>query len=305
MMTFDFLAPAGWGAFLKFGYSLLSVVAAFLVLREAYRGFSGKPISIAEVGARIVVAALMLGAVQPVVSAVGQTVVEITNYFQEEQLSVLERAMRQVLGATPCDELSWFEVMGLFTSVRGLAILFGFAAFLLFTLIKFAIIDVVWKVSFTLVALQAPLTIPLTSIEELGGLGHYWRNVLSIAIWPITFSLLVSVTSVLFSPALHRVADGQTEIVCVVQPETAASAASEPPPEGNTYNYLGFVGVIIGLTFLTLRVPEISALIVGGAPGGMLGSAALSETMKRSKQGAQVPIGGARAVAMKIGGKLR
>ena len=291
---FQFVAPNGWGAFMKFGHGLLGVILTILLAKEAIRLVRGERADWLGVLVRTAIGGIGLSVVPWFANTAGQIALSLGGVFSDGAIEQLERAVRQAwLGGADCSAIGMMDGFGLLFSMRGAVLLCGFVTFVVFVLVKIAVIDIGWKLMFMIVALQAPITIPLSLADGFGGFSLYWRNVLSVAIWPITYGLLIALAAALFPQVLEQMALGKASVRCMVPTNLEEVHDLAEAQARAAYAFIQFVGLMVGMIALTWKVPQISAMIVGGSPSGTLGTLAIGAITAPARMGASVLTKGA------------
>jgi hypothetical protein len=293
---FNLITSAEWSSFQTLGEAILGIVALILCARESFNLVRGHASDFQGVLVRVTISAIMLAAVPQVAATVGGWALGINASLTGHSINILEQALRNGLTSLRCDNIQWYDLVMLF-SIRGVVLIFGLVVFLAFMVVKIAIIDVGWKIMFAVVCLQAPLTLPLTAIEELGGLGHYWRNFIGIALWPVMFGIIASLVTAAFPETLSDIAGRKAGFECL--PPASMDSGTVTQIGSDIVGWIKFVGIVFTLLVLTWHVPQLSAMVVGGGSAGAMGISAVSSLASGAKT---VVVGAATGGVGGVGG---
>lgn len=281
--TISFTGLDSWRALNTLGYSIMGVLFLVAVARETIHLFRGKAPDYRGAVVRLFVGCSLLWAVPSIATVLGNISLAAYGMFQNETLANFEHSFQVVLGSGGCEDLDWMDKISVFFSFRGLTLVFGFVVLFGFLIIKIAVIDVAWKVVFALVLFQAPITLSLATLEELGSFSGYFRTVLSVAVWPLTFGLIMTLTVMAFPETLTAVANGGASISCVEpaldladENDSSQTAELQNASQQDVLTFIKFLGIVVALAIFTWKIPDISSAMVGAGPSGPMGTTALA-----------------------------
>jgi hypothetical protein len=318
----------GIGTTRAVGLQILALAIAIDLLRETLKLVRGAHADFIDVVIRGLAASILIAAIPSLSVMLSRGVTSVSNVLTDQSTGKLDAAFTGALTSFSCENpeqqaalsnaglstagfvpvvgeaLNYFRTLATlveFTvSPAGLVLLGARLAVYGVLILKFFVIDVLWPIMFALTVYLGVIAIPITFLKEMGGLVQYARRVVSVALWPVVFSFLMTLITATFPRVLERVASGNVSMRCRFLLDAAAIGGAPAPTGGGIVDAMKFVAICLGIGFMLLKTPAICAAMVGaGDPSHGLGGTVGSLLAGLAGSGAKA---GATAVGGVVGG---
>jgi hypothetical protein len=285
----SFTEVPGLGDTIAVGGKILLLILTIDLIRETTKMLRGTSADFVGVLVRGVAAATIIAVIPWASLQIADIVLGISKHlFEKGNVAMLDDSFKAAFGNFTCDVSGW-EAIGLFFSKAGLLLLLAQAVLLVVLVMKMFIIDVMWPIMFCLVVYLGVITVPLSAMTELGGLWHYVRRVLAVAMWPITFGFLMVLIAATFPKTIEAVASKSVKVSCESIEGTAEAAGEHGgfakgrkmavhaavADDKKTDDFKGlmkYLAMCLGVVLLTWKTPQISSMMLGqDGSGGIAG----------------------------------
>lgn len=184
---------------------------------------------------------------------------------------LFEQAFRAAIrNQGDCSQLGVMDSLALLVSFRGWLLIASFLGLIAMMLIKLMVIDIAWKLVFTLVVVLAPVSISLGVFTETG-YGPLIRALAGVALWPVLFGVLLMLATAPQAHSLTAVKEGRATLSCSEVIEDAGEGGSDAPAN-DLMSWVRFMASTWVMAVLTWKLPQLSAWVVGGQAPGAFGA---------------------------------
>jgi len=297
---------------------VLGVIAFVLLTKQLYLLVRGGTPDFTTPLVRVGIAGIALHAIPWVGGIVADIAMGLHTYLMEGgQTGVFIRALDAVQSAEHCTDapeittgfnleyISWLLSGG---ARIGLAMLMLEFSMSIAGVARLIVIDIIYPIIFNLVLYFGAISIPIGFLQGGDPVKKWLLNLISVASWPVTFAMLVTVMSSLTAGALGAIADGYTGLQCDM---LVTALPEEVAPGGTISDIQNTVSLGSGLTTMvdansmfikqTIQMlaiivvyclilfftPKISSLVVGAVSGSELGGMAMAKMISGARQAHQ------------------
>jgi len=301
MDAFNIMGSAGpsWmSGVQQIGLELLAVMVMVNILIEALKMVRGVPSDFVEVAVRGAIAGFVIMAVPEMATGLASLVslisAKITSngagLTQDAQMDALSAALKGALVKFSCrpapetnaamvaasqvtssNDGMWAGISGAMTAISflmspaGIITILGTIFVYAVIIVKFFMLDVLWPIMFSITVFMGVITIPVTFLRELGGLAHYAKQVIAVALWPVVFAVLVGMVQASFPGILRDMASSTALSFCQAMASPDANSLQNFGGAVMT-GYMGvlkFLAVCLGVLFMLIKTPGICGAMMG------------------------------------------
>jgi len=311
----DLSGSALFGETQKLGLKLLSLMVMIDVAREAWKLVRGVHTDFVAIAGRAAIAAFVVVTIPHAAVGLANAMTGVSEaLFSQGRVDLMKKAFGSALREFDCSPprplggvaealdkvptaakvmvpvlgaasaaVDTVNALSFFLSPSGMLLIIGQLIVYATLVVKYFVLDIMWPTMFAITVYMGVITVPITFAKEMGGLAHYARNVMAVALWPVVFSFLMILVTGAFPQLLTDVGNGEISKACM----ELAAPSDKAGSANSIMDILQFLALCIGVIYLMLQTPRIAAMAVGAggeaaSMGGMLAGVAGLSALKQA-----------------------